>query len=252
MAERQYVAVVARELGRHAVWQPGLQLEIGDYGRMEGGLFGIGGSIFVKLGNIADFGITQIKKTASEKMGWSFTSNGMKTAFIKGDIAGGVGETKLQIQCGSKESLFIRSAKSVVEQVDNLQIIADALQKIDKWKSHWKLIRELRRVQDGLVLVSNSGGGTIELTGGLKEIQGLDQIGAKAGAGIRISGATSDRYSGINGPLLIGLVRIIKNPFFGGDSAKEFSGTKGIDDRRYRIEEVVPGVGLKDDPQERA
>ena len=133
----------------------------------------------MKLGNIADFGITDIKATASEKMGWSFTSNGMKTEFVKGNVDGGVGEATLQIECENKESLFIRSAKSVIEQMDNLQSIADAMQTVEKWKSHWKLIREVRRVQDGLVLVSNSGGGTIQLTGGLKEIQGLDQVGIK-------------------------------------------------------------------------
>ena len=144
MAERQYVSVIARELGRHAVWQPGLQLHVGDYGRMEGGVFGIGGSVFVKLGNIADFSIADIRTTPSEEMGWSFTSSGMKTAFVKGNVDGGVGEATLQIECESKESLFIRSAKSVVEQIDNLQSIADALQTVDKWKSHWKLIREVQ------------------------------------------------------------------------------------------------------------
>lgn len=250
MAERQYVSVIARELGRHAVSPPGLQLQVGDYGRMTGGVFGIGGSLFVKLGNIADFGITEIRTTPSEKMGWSFSSSGMKTAFIKGGIDGGVGEATLQIECGSKDSLFIRSAKSVVEQIDNLQSIADALQTVEKWKSHWKLIREVRRVQDGLVLVSNSGGGTIQVTGRIMEIQGLDQVGIKAGTGIRISGNTSDHYSGVNGPLVLGLVRIIKNPLF-GDSARDFLSGKGVE-ARYRIEEIIPRLGLEDDPEEPA
>jgi len=98
--------------------------------------------------------------------------------------------------------------------------------------------------------VSNSGGGTIQLTGGLKEIQGLDQVGIKAGTGIRISGNTSDRYSGVNGPLVLGLVRIIKNPLF-GDSARDFLGAKRVE-ARYRIEEVVPRLGLEDDPEEPA
>jgi hypothetical protein len=248
MAERQYISVIASELGRHAVWPPGLQLQVGDYGRMSGGVFGIGGSIFVKLGNIADFGITDVKATASEKMGWSFTSNGMKTEFVKGNVDGGIGEATLQIECENKESLFIRSAKSVIEQMDNLQSIADAMQTVEKWKSYWKLIREVRRVQDGLVLVSNSGGGTIQLTGGLKEIQGLDQVGIKAGTGIRISGNTSDRYSGVNGPLLLGLVRIIKNPLF-GDSTRDFLGAKKVE-ARSRVEEIVPRFGLEDDPEE--
>jgi hypothetical protein len=184
-------------------------------------------------------------------MGWSFTSSGVRTALVEGKVDGGVAEAKLHIECGKKESLFIRSASSSVEQVDNLQRIADALQTVDKWKSHWKVVREVRRIENGLVLLSNSSGGTIELAGRLDEIQGLEQIGVKAGATVRVSGDTSDSYWGLNGPILLGLVRIIKNPLF-GDSVRDMLPNPRTEDRRARIEEIMAGPGVMDDPEESA
>jgi hypothetical protein len=243
MAEREYVSVVARELGRHAVWQPGLPLNLGDYGRISGGTF-------VKLGNIADFSsIPPLKSTSAAKLGWSFTSSGVRTAFLKGKADGGVGSAKLQIECGKKQSLLIRSANSRVEQVDNLQQLADALQIVDRWKSRWKVVRELRVIKNGLVLLSKSDGGTIELSGRLDEIQGLEEVGVKADAGIRISGDTSDTYMGISGPILLGLVRIVKNPWW-GDPVKDLLGQEHSQEKHARIEDVTAGSGLADDPEE--
>lgn len=243
MAQREYVSMIGRELGRHAVWEPGLPLNLGDYGRISGGTF-------VKLGNIADFSIIPtLKSTAAEKVKWAFTSNGVRTALLKGEADGGVGSARLQIDCGKKKSLFIRSANSRVEQVDNLQELADALQSVERWKPRWKLVRELRIVKNGLVLLSKGEGGSIELSGGLDEIQGLDEIGVKAGAGIRISGDTSDSYMGINGPILLGLVRIVKNPLW-GDSVRDLLAHGHTEPRHARIEDVNTGFGLEDDPEE--
>jgi len=243
MAEREYVSVVGRELGRHAVWEPGLPLNLGDYGRIRGGTF-------VKLGNIADFPITPalISATAA-KIKWAFTSSGVRTALLKGDADGGVGSAKLQIDCSRKKSLFIRSANSRVEQINNLQQIANALQTVDRWKPHWKMVRELRTVKNGLVLVSKVDGGSMELSGSLDEIQGLEDVGVKAATGIRISGDTSDSYMGIDGPVLLGLVRILKNPWW-GDTVRDMLPHEHPQDKHARIEDVTAGPGLEDDPEE--
>jgi hypothetical protein len=243
MAQRQYVAAIARELGRHAVWEPGLALDVGDYGKIFRGTF-------VKLGNLADFSIGPIQRSSTTKIAWSFASTGVTTDLVAGKADAVVGEAKLLIECGKKESLFIRSSKSSVQQVNNLQRLADALQAIPRWRSRWKVVREVRSIESGLVLISKSSGGTIELVGRLDEIQGLDNVGVKVGASVRVSGDTSDSYLGVNGPILLGLVRIIKNPLFGRDSVRDMLASTPTENRPARIEEVSPGPGLTDDPEE--
>ena len=48
------------------------------------------GGIFIKLGNLADLKIDPIQASSAKKMGWSFTSSGVRTALVEGEVDGGV------------------------------------------------------------------------------------------------------------------------------------------------------------------
>lgn len=211
--QKQYCNALEKQLGRHAVWQPGNPLALGDYGTLSGGLF-------LKLGNIADFKkVEAISTVVGKPSKLVFTSNGTTTALIKADTTVGQGpaniaEARFRIKFQDEYSIYLRGSGVRNEEIANLHAVTEQLRKVKGWKTHWKVVSSVTSAKLLSIILAGGKNAEVSVHASTAVLEMLDSGEAAASTKIQISGQSGYSAVGVSGPLLFDLIKL--RPILGG------------------------------------
>jgi hypothetical protein len=214
-----YATSVRNEIDRYAVWEPGQPLALGDFGELHD-------KTFEKRGSIKDFGIS-FGEVSSSKAFYEFTSAGtsIAEASLNGTISVGLPiaspRASLDLKFARERGLFLRAADSFTVQIDNLYNLAAALSRLPDWKFHWKVIAEIRIAPSAVILMGRTANSTVKVEASVDALEQFRLGKLKADAGLSMTGEVGYKVIGVQGPLLVDLIRIRR---FWGDAVRQLDG----------------------------
>jgi hypothetical protein len=209
----RYSKALAKQLNRHAVWQPGHPVLLGDYGTLQKG-------VFLKLGNIADFArVDRIVSSQSKASKLVFTSNGTTTAFVKADGAGGFDElgtvdARFRIKFQDEYSIYLRGSGVRSESITNLRAVTTQLREIEEWSSSWTIVSNLTVAKLLSVILAGGRNAEVFIHASVGVLEQLESGEVDATAKLQISGQSGYSSVGASGPFLFELVKL--RTVFGG------------------------------------
>jgi hypothetical protein len=140
-----------------ANWQPSQPVRLGDFGKLQG-------AIFVRLGNVNQFGIQFAERSDDRKDQQSFSSKG--STEVKFNAAGSapVGGTvnikaNVEVNFSSEESVFFNAAECKYSMIDNKVALAAAVMQRyhdDQWDRAWVVVTDV--IAAGATTLAVSGG----------------------------------------------------------------------------------------------
>ncbi|WP_457335850.1 hypothetical protein [Rhizobacter sp. P5_C2] len=208
--EKMYTSSVRRELGRHAVWEPGNPLALGDFGEFSNG-------VFSKRGSINEFATTFQLEEGTRGF-YEFTSEGTTAVQIDADGSARAGGgsvpqagnaiAALEFSFGSSGGLVIRAAKSHVQSMSNIFEVALNLRKSPGWNFNWVVVSSIRFAAPATILMGLSKGTKLRVEGSAAVVHEFAAGKAVANAGMSISGADGYKWIGFSGPILMDLIRL--------------------------------------------
>lgn len=209
----RYCRALAKQLSRHAVWQPGGPLLLGDYGTLRNGLF-------LKLGNVEDFrGLDRIARSQSKPSKLVFTSSGTTTAFTKGEAVVGQGElnvieAKFRIEFQDEYSIYLRGSGVRSEEITNLRTVTEQLRGIESWNTGWMIVSSITVAKLLSVILAGGKNSEVSVQASAGVLEMFDSGEAEATAKLQISGQSGYSSVGASGPFLFDLVKL--RPVLGG------------------------------------
>lgn len=222
----QYIAAVAKETGRYAVWQPGDPANVGDYGVTSK-------TEFRKLGNLTEFDINFRCETTNPAH-WELTSAGITT--VLADAKGELGtahvtgaRARLRITFGHANSLFVRASDSVWSQIANLREVASVLQEDERWDFTWRLVAGVRRSRSLVVLLATKANTAVSVEGEAPALQQFQLGGIGAHGRVAVAGEGAFTFMALDCPLIMGLAKIRRFPY--GRSMIKYSVGDGLSDK---------------------
>lgn len=160
-----------------ANWQPSQPVALGDFGKLEG-------NIFVRLGNVRQFGITFEEHSENRKDQQSFASKG--SADIKFNAGGSapVGGTvnvkaNLEVTFSSEDSVFFNAAECKYLMIADKVSLGEAVMEryhAKKWDRAWAVVTDVIKAGATTLAVSGSKASSIvfEATGNVPNINLAD------------------------------------------------------------------------------
>jgi hypothetical protein len=137
----------------YANWQPGMPVELGDYGVLNG-------NHFIHVGNVADLGIKFTVRTDKSKDQINFSSKGSTKVTLNAAGTGGSNvKANLQIDFSSEESVFFNAAECGYDMIeDKAALGADVMKRFKggTWEREWAVITDI--VNAGATTIAVSGG----------------------------------------------------------------------------------------------
>ncbi|MFT3912388.1 MAG: hypothetical protein QM737_23375 [Ferruginibacter sp.] len=222
--EKKYKKSIANELNRFAIWEPGENISLGDYGVVENG-------DFQKMGNIKDDFKTQFSIQRTPKSFWEYASVGTKhsdnssTVGLDGKQIPVNGKACFQISFENAFSLFIRTNNSVNSNIANLNEVCKQLRTIKQWKFKWCFVVGIKAADNSIILMNSKANSNILIEGSAAAITKFSNVTINSKHKIEISGDAALKYVGIKGPFLMVLVQLNRFPAIFGetDQVKNFS-----------------------------
>lgn len=205
-----YCNSVREHLRKHPVWEPGDDIQIGDFGITRDGYFR-------KHGNINDYLSVQSHTTSSKN--YIFKSSSVELNELRVDEKK---KSILEIKFNKIGGMFVSTRSAEDYQIDNLQEVMDMCVIQPFWSSELQLVFSVKRIEAAILLVSAQDGALVscsanastlkKLTDGMLDDEALDAINLNMSSG---SAAIYQRKK-LNGPFLMGLVRGRKKVFDSG------------------------------------
>jgi len=207
---KSYGKAFLRCLAVRAVWEPGENITPGDYGiKMN--------DCFVKLGSVAEFGIKYEPPELIEDSIYEFSSK-LNTNVNASASAKSlwVGEGVSAIEWKGGTGLYIGAKNSKLLTITNLGALAKAILTSRKWGFNWRLVRQVRILDKGIVALvrSSTSAGTLRLS----NVKLLDET---INAGLSTSALTASEFEylreGVDGAVYVHCVRL--KPFLTSGAA---------------------------------
>lgn len=207
---RLFSKVLHKEIDVHAAWLPVTNnFRLGDYGVISDG-------VFVKMGNIDEFGVS-FTKADGEPTRLKFRSDGTSVRrFVAGAEAPALPEAdidaKLVIGFASADSFYI-DAHLGVQEIQNLAQVAQALRDVDGWRGKYRVIFATYTGHHSTIISSRKANSKIEVSGTAKALK-LLELG-QAEAGLTVSAEDSVGLEVVGKTGVVGL-RMFKLRLLGG------------------------------------
>lgn len=203
---RAAARVIRQQLRAHVAWLPlSNNFELGDFGVFSGG-------VFVRMDNIRVFNVGF--ETAETDGGpFEFRSEGTREvrlsasvevdAYTAGDI-----DAALRVSFKSDESLYVRTARLRVAEIDGLLAVAAALRRHPQWRPRYRVVHRVWTATDGVFVSSRGTDASIDFSGSVEALQAL--LGGKGDASLQVGARTNVGLDlvGNTGPLALGLFRV--------------------------------------------
>ncbi len=194
---RIYANAVARALSRHAIWEPGSLVDVGDFGIIRAGCF-------EKHGSVSKFRISVRYNEVVEDR-FELRASGDETArtSIGGDVV--VGEGKFKVHWSGGQGLYIMSPRARLRTIEDLWATAmEIREKIREWKWTWKLVREVRIVENAIVLLGEQSTGATNF----EFSPAVDIVPAQASLGGGLAAGFALQRHSVTGALSVDLYRV--------------------------------------------
>jgi hypothetical protein len=236
-----YSRAVAAQLGCFAVWQPGSEAALGDYGTLKQGRF-------ERLGNIAEFNIP-ISATTPTRNFWEFSSKGVASMVSKVKASGKdralnlSAAASLDISFRTENSLFVRAHACAWEEITKIREMAIAARERPEWDFGWRIISGRRIAQQLVLLMNTTANAKASIQGSLDLINGLQRGQVQLGTEAEVTGEAALKYFGPGGAFLIDLVRVNRWPAIFGQVSHLLPGQA---DEPY--ERIDPLSSLDEEP----
>jgi len=209
---RRYNRLLRKQLRHYAAWNPVTDAyEVGDFGAFRGG-------IFVKLGNISEFGVDPNPQPGADATKLDFTSDGVTTVRTSGGATVDVFpdqplEAKLQLSFSGRSSFYLRSTKLSVAEMPSVDAVAHQLKgRRDpngrRWKLRWKVIRKVYTAVDPAILASAQSDASFTLTGKADALKRLELGHGSADVNVTSTKSDAVTISGGTGPVAMDLFKV--------------------------------------------
>lgn len=150
MNQHDYGKAIQRYLAARAIWEPGVRVEPGDYGQIQDGCF-------LRLGSVKELGTKlaphevvnegryQFSVGLSSQQGASATTAVEWTGDLLASInwAGGAG-------------VFLAAPTSDIHTIADLGRVVRATLATKSWKFAWRLVRQVRSVNRGIIVLGGN------------------------------------------------------------------------------------------------
>jgi hypothetical protein len=183
---RLFSKVLHKEIDVHAAWMPVTNnFGLGDYGVISDG-------VFVKMGNIDEYGVSFTKATGKPTR-IKFRSDGTSVRRFVGETeVNALPEddinARLVIGFTAADSFYI-DAHLRVEAIDNLAQAARALRDADGWPRKYRVISETYTGHNCTIISSRKANSSIEISGKTSALKQLEL--GKAEVGLTVSAEDS-------------------------------------------------------------
>lgn len=194
-----YGRMVWQALREYAVWAPGENIRLGDYGVVRDGCFQRAGSLSDAIG---DF---QLKTRLSKLEGFFCTS--AHAVQVRGSADdGGLASVHFSFgkDCGSVLSITGVSASTV----ENLRDLAGALEASASYERKFQVVTTVRKAESLTVLISGSSGGEFSVSAKHEILDAFLQGGPDITAGLKVEGTVGLQVVGKTGPVSVQLHRL--------------------------------------------
>ena len=209
---RRYNRLLRKQLRHYAAWHPvGDPYEVGDFGAFRGG-------IFVKLGNVEEFGVNPNPQPGAAATKLDFTSSGVTTVRTAAGATVDVFpeeplEAKLDLTFSGDSSFYLRSTELSVAEMPSVDAVAHQLKgKRDangrRWKLRWKVIRKVYTAVDPAILASAERDASFTLTGRADALKRLELGHASADISVTSTKSDAIKISGGTGPVALDLFKV--------------------------------------------
>lgn len=210
--KKSYNDALYHQLGIYAAWLPVTNtFKLGDYGLISDG-------VFVATGNIANLGITYTTAT-SPPTSFKFASEGASMVRFAAGVAVdsfpevGTIDVALEWHFSRANSCLVLANSVAVEQMDNLEAVADALKNHKKWNRRNRVISSVYTGQKCAVICATEANSKVKLSGKVDAIKALELGAVSADLGFEASNSSVYQALGETGPIGLKMFRI---GFFGG------------------------------------
>jgi hypothetical protein len=156
-----------------ANWQPSQPVALGDFGKLEG-------NIFVRLGNVKQFGIPFTEYSENRKDQQSFASKGSTEIKFNAGGSAPVGGTvnvkaNLEVNFSSEDSVFFNAAECKYSLIaDKVALAKEVMERFraKKWDRVWAVVTDVIKAGATTLAVSGSKSSSIvfEATGNVPNI----------------------------------------------------------------------------------
>jgi hypothetical protein len=208
---RKYDRRIRRILDYRAVWLPGENVSLGDYGTLEGGLF-------TDLGALSEYRVSFTK----EKRGAArleLNARGVSETLFQGGakvpnvsaLKANV-DAKLKIKFGQKHTYSLRTTELSGSEIGNLAQVGRAIAKIDDWPhaKYW-IVYKILNAKNFTFFGSNTRNREIVISGKGKAIARHLELGVTAGITSTSSRSLDLEIIGGTGPVAVGITRVKRN-----------------------------------------
>ena len=165
--QEQYTDEMHDHFGYYATWTPGLKLNLGDIGILNG-------NAFTRLANIKDKGLTFLVGDGGvTNSNIAYSSSGSVTVSFKASGSAsspGSALTSLDagiiIDFGKQYSTYFQADGTSNQVIEDTITLGDQIIekfKNGEWDKHWVVITEVITISSGSIIISNSNNAKIEL-----------------------------------------------------------------------------------------
>ncbi len=212
-AFQTYMKTFKRDLQQTAVWPPGSNVQLGDYGRRVSGKWQKLGSIWDLIQKNSRLAATRNSKTPSMKLGSGILVDNSTNA--KYDDAA-LMAVSASIKFDKNNSVFVSASDCETTSLTNVQMIGEALTNSGKWNRSWSLVSEIFTAEKLQVVIAGNQGEEAKIEAKTHKL--LEQFTngtASTDAGIKVTGQGVVSYIGESGPLYFSLAKA-KRGMLGG------------------------------------
>nr|WP_221382714.1 hypothetical protein [Actinoplanes polyasparticus] len=209
---RKFGQILHSELDVHAAWVPVTNtFALGDYGVISDG-------VFVKTGNIAEYGITFATASGAPAR-LRFRSDGVRvTRFVAGAEVPNIPqvdlEASIRIEFSASDSFYVDAPVLTVDSIEDVARVGAALREVEGWRRRHKVVFSTYTGQGCTVISSRKANSTFELSA-TADVLRLLELG-KATGGITLSGESAAGLEVIGATGVVGLRLFKLRQFTGG------------------------------------
>jgi hypothetical protein len=194
---KNYEKVIRKELAAHGAWFPVTNtLKVGDYGFFDGGVFRSVGNVTDKYPDVA------LKVVEGPATKIDFSSEGTRTSrldaggnALESFAAVGNVEAKLKFEFTKENSVVIKIANIVVNQLQNIEEIALLLASKKDWKKKYKVISATYVGKDSLVICSREAGSDFQISASANLLKSVEA--GKASGAFETSSTKSSAFHSV-------------------------------------------------------
>jgi len=173
----RYSKELRGKFGLWPTWLPDAPLVVGDFGRVEKG-------VFLREGHIGDLGVglqTAEPQAHSDQL---FASRGVRHVLLDGGMSEATaGTARARIDFGRGFGVFVALRKCREERAADMITLANQMARCKedgRWTDRHCLVTSVMKAQSALIAIDSDGGGSLELTANAPASDLLTLLGGEA------------------------------------------------------------------------